>query len=35
MLTAGVDVFLEKPVQVRDLLATLERLHGLGDEVAA
>jgi len=35
MLTAGVDVFLEKPVQVRDLLATLDRLRGLGDEVAA
>ena len=35
MLTAGVDLFLEKPVQVRDLLATLERLAGLGEEKAA
>jgi CheY-like chemotaxis protein len=32
MLTAGVDLFLEKPVQVRDLLATLDRLAGLGEE---
>jgi CheY-like chemotaxis protein len=35
MLTAGVDVFLEKPVHARDLLNTLERLSALGDEVAA
>jgi len=32
MLTAGVDLFLEKPVQVRDLLATLERLAALGED---
>jgi CheY-like chemotaxis protein len=35
MLTAGVDLFLEKPVQVRDLLATLDRLAGLGEEPPA
>ena len=35
MLTAGVDLFLEKPVQVRDLLATLERLAALGEDQAS
>jgi CheY-like chemotaxis protein len=30
MLSAGVDVFLDKPVRVRDLLATLERLSRRG-----
>jgi CheY-like chemotaxis protein len=35
MLTAGVDLFLEKPVQVRDLLATLERLAALGEDKAS
>jgi CheY-like chemotaxis protein len=35
MLTAGVDVFLEKPVQVRDLLTTLDRLAGLGEEATS
>ena len=34
MLAAGVDVFLEKPVGVRDLLATLDKLVGLGEEVS-
>lgn len=32
MLSAGADVFLDKPVRVRDLLATLERLSGLVQE---
>jgi len=32
MLAAGADVFLDKPVRVRDLLATLERLSGLVQE---
>jgi CheY-like chemotaxis protein len=35
MVGAGVDVFLEKPVQVRDLMSTLDRLAGLGDEASA
>jgi CheY-like chemotaxis protein len=35
MLSAGVDLFLEKPLQVRDLVATLDRLARLGEEGAA
>jgi CheY-like chemotaxis protein len=30
MVSAGVDVFLDKPVQPRDVLTTLDRLAGLG-----
>ena len=35
MLEAGVDLFLEKPVHVRDLLGTFDRLAALGEEAAA
>lgn len=34
MVSAGVDVFLDKPVRPRDVLAMLDRLPGLGGEVA-
>lgn len=35
MMAAGVDLFLEKPVDVRHLLATLDRLAWLDAETAA
>jgi CheY-like chemotaxis protein len=35
MLAAGVDLFLEKPVEVRHLMATIDRLAALGEETAA
>jgi CheY-like chemotaxis protein len=35
MLAAGVDVFLDKPVRARELLATLKRLSGLVVKPAA
>lgn len=35
MLDAGVDMFLDKPVQPRDLFATFELLAAIGDEVAS
>jgi CheY-like chemotaxis protein len=35
MLAAGVDVFLDKPVRARELLATLKRLSGLVAKPAA
>jgi CheY-like chemotaxis protein len=35
MLTAGVDLFLEKPVDVRNLMETLDRLAWLEEETAA
>jgi CheY-like chemotaxis protein len=35
MLTAGVDLFLEKPVDVRHLMATLDRLGSSGEEATA